>query len=213
VRSLLRAYEKLTILNKKRREGAQEEVILSAACVTGDVTTGTVGFEKLEEYTVMGKALEMAKQLAEAAVEYGGTRLLATDNTLRQVGEQFITRECDVIKLSDLSTAVKVHAVANLAKAGVSEVDKLVRGAQRERAFSRYRAQAQPRARVLISRPDLPPPTPPRYRRGRYTRQATSSIDTSASQRLSSSLARRPMTSSAARCVSDAGCLRTAGCT
>lgn len=140
-RAALRAYDKFVVLNKKRREAAQEELALSAAVVIGDVTTGTIGFEKLEEYTVMGPVVDVAKRLADAADEYGGTRLLITDLTLQEVSAHFVTREADVVRLPGVRTeSVRVHMLNNLAKTQPTDEEARVRAAATLRARARARA-------------------------------------------------------------------------
>mmetsp|Transcript_11746 Transcript_11746/g.30659 ORF Transcript_11746/g.30659 Transcript_11746/m.30659 type:complete len:250 (+) Transcript_11746:88-837(+) len=140
-RAALRAYDKFLVLNKKRREAAQDELALSAAVVVGDVTSGTIGFEKLEEYTVMGPVVEVAKRLADAAEEYGGTRLLLTDHVMKDVAAHFVTREADVVRLPGVSAdPVRVHMLNNLAKTPPTGEEVKAAGVYKE-AYALYQAR------------------------------------------------------------------------
>ncbi|MGP1594538.1 MAG: CHASE2 domain-containing protein [Treponema sp.] len=74
---------------------------------TGDMVVGNMGTERKMDYTVMGNAVNLAARLEGVNKQYG-TWLLISDMTRNEIGDEFITRRLDRVRVVGINTPVQL---------------------------------------------------------------------------------------------------------
>jgi adenylate cyclase len=74
---------------------------------TGDIVVGNMGTEKKMNYTIMGNAVNLAARLEGVNKQYG-TWILASDDTKKEAGDDFVARRLDRVRVVGISTPVQL---------------------------------------------------------------------------------------------------------
>ncbi|MEI6875640.1 MAG: adenylate/guanylate cyclase domain-containing protein [Spirochaetota bacterium] len=74
---------------------------------TGDIVVGNMGTEKKMNYTIMGNAVNLAARLEGVNKQYG-TWILASDDTKKEAGEDFVSRRLDRVRVVGIHTPVQL---------------------------------------------------------------------------------------------------------
>jgi adenylate cyclase len=77
---------------------------------TGDMVVGNMGTEKKFNYTIMGNAVNIAARLEGVNKQYG-TWILATENTIKNTNNAFLTRQLDRVRVVGISEAVQLYEI------------------------------------------------------------------------------------------------------
>jgi adenylate cyclase len=77
---------------------------------TGVAVIGNMGTHNRMQYTMMGDNVNLAARLESGSKQYGVYILVAAE-TVRQAGEEFLTRELDLVRVMGKSEPVAVHEV------------------------------------------------------------------------------------------------------
>ncbi len=111
VRELCAAFEKEGLPNVTTRIGLN----------TDELLVGNIGSAQLLDYTAIGDGMNLASRLEGANKAYG-TLILMGENTYREVHEQVVAREVDVVRVAGKHVATRVYELVGL----VGEVDAKV---------------------------------------------------------------------------------------
>jgi adenylate cyclase len=123
---------------------------------TGTVIVGAMGSSVRLAYTALGDPMNLGKRL-ESLNNLYGTRILASDATVRAAGDSILTRPVDLVAVVGRVEPILVHEVMGV-RGEMSLSDE--RLAERTaRAMEYYRARRWPEAiaaleEVLIQRPN-----------------------------------------------------------
>lgn len=74
---------------------------------TGDMAVGNMGSDKVFSYTVMGDNVNLCSRLEGVNSVYG-TTIIVSEQTAARVGEQFVLRPLDIVKVKGKEDQVKV---------------------------------------------------------------------------------------------------------
>lgn len=80
---------------------------------TGDMVVGNMGTERKMDYTIMGNAVNLAARLEGVNKQYG-TWLLISDMTKNEIGDEFITRRLDRVRVVGINTPVQLWELIEL---------------------------------------------------------------------------------------------------
>lgn len=80
---------------------------------TGNIVTGNMGSEQLFDYTGIGDNMNLAARL-EALNKYYGTEIMISENTKKESGNIFITRELDSVAVKGKTIGVNVFELVGL---------------------------------------------------------------------------------------------------
>ncbi len=79
---------------------------------TGDMVVGNMGTEKKMDYTIMGNAVNLAARLEGVNKQYGSW-ILATDSSLSETGDEFLSRRLDRVRVVGINTPVQLREVVD----------------------------------------------------------------------------------------------------
>ena len=74
---------------------------------SGEVTIGNLGSHDFMDFTIIGDAVNMASRL-EGLNKYYGTNIIVSQNTATRLGQQFIMRELDRVRVKGRDEAVAI---------------------------------------------------------------------------------------------------------
>ena len=96
------------------REGMSPNPLLTRIGInTGDMVVGNMGTERKMDYTIMGNAVNLAARLEGANKQYGSW-LLISDMTKNEIGDEFITRRFDRVRVVGINTPVQLWELVEL---------------------------------------------------------------------------------------------------
>jgi len=77
---------------------------------TGDMVVGNMGTQKKMNYTIISNAVNVASRL-EGVNKMYGTWILASESTIQETKNRFLTRRLDKVKLVGINEAVRIHEI------------------------------------------------------------------------------------------------------
>lgn len=97
-------------LSKKMlKEGRTPSPILTRIGInTGPMVVGNMGTSKKMDYTIMGSDVNLAARLEGVNKQYG-TQILISGATKKRIGNEFITRELDTVRVVGINKPVTIH--------------------------------------------------------------------------------------------------------
>lgn len=90
---------------------------------TGEMIVGNMGSSRKFNYTVIGDSVNLGSRLEGANKAYR-TSIIASDQTARQAGKDFLCRELDIIAVRGRSEPVKIHELRGK-RGGSNEADEI----------------------------------------------------------------------------------------
>jgi adenylate cyclase len=89
---------------------------------TGDMTVGNMGTAKRMDYTMMGNAVNLAARLEGVNKQYT-TWILTSQATRDELGDEFLVRRLDRVRVVGISTPVRLYQVVDI----LAEADPTVK--------------------------------------------------------------------------------------
>lgn len=107
-RSALEMIDELEVLNKAFREEGLPEIAIGIGLNTAEVVVGNMGSAKRFNYTVIGDGVNLASRV-EGLNKIYGTHILITEFTKACIGNEFLTRELERVKVKGKEEAVMLY--------------------------------------------------------------------------------------------------------
>lgn len=105
---------------------------------SGDAIAGNMGSESRFDYTVMGDNVNLASRLEGISKQYG-TELIIGENTQAQIGDAFVYRELDLIRVKGKEKPVRIFEL--IGKKGEVDPDTLGKIDAFHQALALYRSK------------------------------------------------------------------------
>lgn len=137
-------FEKITLLNERRRASARPEFFASAAAHTGPVIVGNIGARNRMDFTAIGDSINLTSRLQKLCRVYD-EEVLYTESTYVAAGARLPAREADLTLLRGRSAITRIYAPWTAARydAPLSELEP-----RWATAIERYRTQRFEEARA-----------------------------------------------------------------
>lgn len=107
-RSALEMIDELEVLNKVFRQEGLPEIAIGIGLNTAEVVVGNMGSAKRFNYTVIGDGVNLASRVEGLNKTYG-THILITEFTKACIGDEFLTRELERVKVKGKEEAVMLY--------------------------------------------------------------------------------------------------------
>lgn len=114
VYAALRMLEKLDQLKLLWKEQGLPAIEIGIGVNTGDMSVGNMGSTRIFSYTVMGDSVNLGSRLEGLTKEYG-VRLIVSEFTHAQLGQEFVCRQLDRVKVKGKNKPVTIYEVMGLA--------------------------------------------------------------------------------------------------
>ena len=103
----LRMRDALVLTNKARSAQRKPAINIGIGINTGVVLSGNIGSVKRMEFSCIGDAVNVASR-TEGLTKFYGIQIMVTDLTLRETGDDFISREIDLVVVSGKKKSVRL---------------------------------------------------------------------------------------------------------
>ena len=101
----LEALEQVNLNFKARGLGA---ISMRVGLHTGDAIVGNLGSDRLFDYTVVGDTVNLASRL-ESANKFFSTRIMISEDTLKDAGDGFVVRELGLIAVKGKLQPIRIY--------------------------------------------------------------------------------------------------------
>jgi adenylate cyclase len=133
----LRMIQRLDALNVKWKSEGRRPISIGIGLNAGPVNVGNMGSAKRLAWTVMGDNVNLASRLEGINKEYR-TQIVINETTYRQVGDQFVCRDLDKIRVKGKNHPVNIYELLGVAAEKPKFASLL---ADFDLAMAAYRAQ------------------------------------------------------------------------
>ncbi len=107
-RCAIQSLQKLSELQAEYRAKGLPEIDIGIGLNTAEVSVGNMGSQTVRSYTVMGDGVNLASRLEGINKQYG-TRIIISEFTRKAIGDDFICREMDWVKVKGKKLPVKIY--------------------------------------------------------------------------------------------------------
>ncbi|MGZ3771683.1 MAG: CHASE2 domain-containing protein [Bdellovibrio sp.] len=107
-RCALKSMEKLKELQKQFKAENLPHIDIGIGINTGEMSVGNMGSNIVQNYTVMGDAVNLGSRLEGINKEYG-THIIISEYTNEEVKDGFVTREVDRVKVKGKNEPVRIY--------------------------------------------------------------------------------------------------------
>ncbi|MBU0545349.1 MAG: adenylate/guanylate cyclase domain-containing protein [Proteobacteria bacterium] len=108
---MMAALKKLKLMNVR----GMDKLNLGIGLNTGTVTIGNLGSNEFMDYTIIGDAVNLASRL-EGLNKIYGTNIMASEFTAQALGNKFLLREIDIVRVKGKENFVKIFEIAGFAE-------------------------------------------------------------------------------------------------
>jgi adenylate cyclase len=157
VRAALAMQAALPALNEKLKDKGWPELAIGMGINTGWVTVGDMGSPVRQSYTVLGDAVNLASRLEGATKQYG-VGLIVGENTRAQLGDEFLCREIDRVRVKGKTEAITLYEPLAPADEATDELRREL--AQWNEVLQAWRARRWEQALVLLDALEIQTPRP-----------------------------------------------------
>ncbi|MDR1971376.1 MAG: response regulator [Treponema sp.] len=92
---------------------------------TGDMVVGNMGSQRKMNYTIMGNAVNIGSRL-EGLNKLYGTRILVSEDTIRETGNHFLTRRLDRVRPVGISIPLQIYELLEFSASASEEQREVV---------------------------------------------------------------------------------------
>ncbi|MCB1876552.1 MAG: GAF domain-containing protein [Chromatiales bacterium] len=110
VRAGLDMLAALDAFNSQQASRGDQTIDIGIGIASGEAVVGNIGSSRRMDYTVIGNTVNLASRL-EGTNKVYGTRLIVCQTTHARLGERFVTREIDRLKVKGMERAESVYEV------------------------------------------------------------------------------------------------------
>lgn len=115
---------------------------------TGDMIVGNMGTPNKMDYTIMGNAVNLASRLEGVNKQYGTGGILISESTQKSIGDGFLTRRLDRVRVVGVRTPLRLYELLDLRENATEET--VERAAKWEKAMDLFEKRDYPGARALF---------------------------------------------------------------
>ena len=137
-RAALRMMAALEQFNARQQATGGLPIAIGIGINTGEMIVGNMGSEARFDFTVMGDAVNLASRLEGQTKSYG-VGIIVGDESKRALGDAFVTRELDLIRVKGKYEPVRIHQLVSAA--GSTPDDRLCALRLFEQGLACYRRQ------------------------------------------------------------------------
>jgi class 3 adenylate cyclase len=115
-------------LNKNIIQGggiSPEPLFTRIGINSGDMSVGNMGSKRKMNYTVMGNAVNLAARL-EGVNKMFGTRILISENTRQEIGDSFLCRKLDRVRVAGITQPVRIYELLDFSSLATAEQKNMV---------------------------------------------------------------------------------------
>jgi len=106
----LRMLEKLELMKVGWREKGLPPIDIGVGVNTGEMSVGNMGSTRIFSYTVMGDSVNLGSRLESLTKEYG-VKFIVSEFTRAKLGDKFVCRELDRVKVKGKAIPVTIFEV------------------------------------------------------------------------------------------------------
>ncbi|MGL1893830.1 MAG: CHASE2 domain-containing protein [Spirochaetaceae bacterium] len=88
---------------------------------TGDMIVGNMGTPNKMDYTIMGNSVNLAARLEGINKQYNTNGILISEHTRSQIGDEFLLRKLDMVRVVGVNTPLRLYELIKLKKDATQE--------------------------------------------------------------------------------------------
>ncbi|MFZ3228654.1 MAG: adenylate/guanylate cyclase domain-containing protein [Pseudobdellovibrio sp.] len=108
--SALESIAELNKINIAFQKKGWPQISIGIGINTGEMSVGNMGSQIVQNYTIMGDAVNLASRLEGATKEYG-VKILISEATKKHLDESIVTRYVDTLRVKGKSLPVEIYEV------------------------------------------------------------------------------------------------------